>query len=190
MLATLVSLGSDSILDFDRASRFPRITQVIEGTQGKGHVQEVRLRWADETRVRRGRGVFVLVDNVLDRSSGTISPPELQLESNMVLTPGMFAFVFSLTVVAPLHHASGAGQRSLGLPDQIRNTWLWTVFGAEGTAQPSEWEGGRGVRRDGCDVILPRLTPSDGVTWGGLLHPRPEPTVRTRGAGNDPFCRR
>src|SRR5207245_11346184 len=63
-----------------------------------GHVQKVEVALGDDNQYARS-GVFDFLDNVLDRSSGTIHARAMVANSDLVLTPGLFARV--RLVVAP-----------------------------------------------------------------------------------------
>src|SRR5260221_11630779 len=97
LLATLVSL--DPIyLDFDMSeSDFLEYSKYQAHLQG-GHAQKVEVALGDDNQYARS-GVFDFLDNVLDRSSGTIHARATVANSNLVLTPGLFARV--RLVVAP-----------------------------------------------------------------------------------------
>ena len=91
MLATLVSL--DPIyLDFDMSeSDFLTYSKYREHLKG-AHVQKVEVALGDDKQYTR-KGVFDFLDNVLDRSSGTIHARATVPNSDLVLTPGQFALV-------------------------------------------------------------------------------------------------
>src|SRR5262249_28376761 len=89
LLATLVSL--DPIhLDFDMSEAdylaFARERAAAQGQQA----DTVDFGLADETSFNR-KGTLEFVDNVLDRSSGTIHARALVANPDLFLTPGQFA---------------------------------------------------------------------------------------------------
>src|SRR5215510_1810502 len=97
LLATLVSL--DPIyLDFDMSeSDFLTYSKYEKHLKG-AHVRKVEVGLGDDKQYARS-GVLDFLDNVLDRSSGTIRARATVPNSDLVLTPGQFARV--RVVVAP-----------------------------------------------------------------------------------------
>jgi membrane fusion protein, multidrug efflux system len=161
LLATLVSL--DPIyLDFDMSeSDFLTYSKYREHLKG-AHVQKVEVALGDENQYARS-GVFDFLDNALDRSSGTIHARATVANSNLVLTPGLFARV--RLVVAP-PSPSLLVPDSAVLPDQSQHMVL--TVSADGTVAPKRVEVGE--IRDGLRVIRSGLASSDRVIMGGLLH--------------------
>ena len=98
LLATLVSL--DPIhFDFDMSeSDFLTYSKYREHLKGS-HIQEVTVSIGDDTRSTR-KGEFDFLDNVLDRSSGTIHARATVPNSDLALIPGQFA-VAQLVVAPP-----------------------------------------------------------------------------------------
>src|SRR5215472_5889516 len=97
LLAALVSL--DPIyLDFDMSESdyltYSKYRKHLKGT----YVQKVEVALGDDKEYARS-GVFDFLDNVLDRSSGTIRARATVPNTDLVLTPGQFARV--RVVVAP-----------------------------------------------------------------------------------------
>jgi multidrug efflux system membrane fusion protein len=171
LLATLVSL--DPIyLDFDMSeSDFLTYSKYRERVKG-AHVQRVEVAFGDDKRYTR-KGVFDFLDNVLDRSSGTIRARATVPNSDLVLTPGQFARV--RVVVAPPSPTLLVPDTAV-LPDQSQHTVV--TVSAEGTVAPKQVE--VGDIRGGLRVIRSGLAPSDRVIVGGVLHATPGTKVATQ----------
>jgi RND family efflux transporter MFP subunit len=164
LLATLVSL--DPIyLDFDMSeSDFLTYSKYREHLKG-AHVQNVEVALGDDNQYTRN-GVFDFLDNVLDRSSGTIHARATVANPNLVLTPGLFARV--RLVVAPPSPTLLVPDSAV-LPDQSQHMVM--TVSADGTVAPKRVEVGE--IRDGLRVIRSGLAPSDRVIVEGLLHAAP-----------------
>ncbi len=171
LLATLVSL--DPIyLDFDMSeSDFLTYSTYREHLKG-GHIQKVEVALGDDKRHTRN-GVFDFLDNVLDRSSGTIHARATVANSDLVLTPGLFARV--RLVVAPPSPTLLVPDTSV-LPDQSQHMVM--TVSADGAVAPKRVEVGE--IRGGLRVIRSGLAPSDRVIVGGLLHAAPGTKVATQ----------
>jgi membrane fusion protein, multidrug efflux system len=171
LLATLVSL--DPIyLDFDMSeSDFLTYSKYREHLKG-AHVQKVEVALGDENQYARS-GVFDFLDNALDRSSGTIHARATVANSNLVLTPGLFARV--RLVVAPPSPTLLVPDSAV-LPDQSQHMVM--TVSADGTVAPKRVEVGE--IRDGLRVIRSGLAPSDRVIVDGLLHAAPGTKVATQ----------
>jgi len=169
LLATLVSL--DPIyLDFDMSeSDFLAYSKYHAHLKG-GHVQKVEVAFGDEY---ARSGVFDFLDNVLDRSSGTIHARATVANSDLVLTPGLFARV--RLVVAPASPTLLVPDSAV-LPDQSQHMVM--TVSADGTVAPKRVEVGE--IRDGLRVIRSGLAPSDRVIVDGLLHAAPGTKVATQ----------
>src|SRR5882672_4628965 len=171
LLATLVSL--DPIyLDFDMSESDFLAYSKYRGHLKGGSVQKVDIALGDDKRHARS-GVFDFLDNVLDRSSGTIHARATVANSNLVLTPGLFARV--RVVVAPPSPTLLVPDTAV-LPDQSQHM-VMTVL-ADGTVVPKRVEVGE--IRDGLRVIRSGLAPSDRVIVDGLLHAAPGTKVATQ----------
>jgi membrane fusion protein, multidrug efflux system len=111
LLATLVSL--DPIyLDFDISeSDFLTYSKYREHLKG-AHVQKAEVALGDDKQYTR-KGVFDFLDNVLDRSSGTIHARATVPNSDLVLTPDQFALVRGLSRVLHRHSWSRTAQSCL-----------------------------------------------------------------------------
>jgi RND family efflux transporter MFP subunit len=171
LLATLVSL--DPIyLDFDMSeSDFLTYSKYREHLKG-AHVQKVEVALGDENQYARS-GVFDFLDNALDRSSGTIHARATVANSNLVLTPGLFARV--RLVVAPPSPTLLVPDSAV-LPDQSQHMVM--TVSADGTVAPKRVEVGE--IRDGLRVIRSGLASNDRVILNGLLHAAPGTKVATQ----------
>ena len=171
LLATLVSL--DPIyLDFDMSeSDFLTYSKYRERLKG-AHVQKVEVALGDDKHYMR-KGVFDFLDNVLDRSSGTIRARATVPNSDLVLTPGQFARV---RVVVAIPSPTLLVPDTAVLPDQSQHTVM--TVSAEGTVAPKQVE--VGDIRGGLRVIPSGLAPNDRVIVGGLLHAPPGTKVATQ----------
>ena len=171
LLATLVSL--DPIyLDFDMSESDFLAYSKYRGHLKGGHVQKVEVALGDENQYARS-GAFDFLDNVLDRSSGTIHARATVANSDLVLTPGLFARV--RLVVAP-PSPSLLVPDSAVLPDQSQHMVM--TVSADGTVAPKRVEVGE--IRDGLRVIRSGLAPNDRVILDGLLHAAPGTKVATQ----------
>jgi multidrug efflux system membrane fusion protein len=171
LLATLVSL--DPIyLDFDMSESDFLVYSKYRGHLKGGHVQKVEVALGDDNQYTRS-GVFDFLDNVLDRSSGTIHARATVANSNLVLTPGLFARV--RLVVAPPSPTLLVPDAAV-LPDQSQHMVM--TVSADGTVAPKRVEVGE--IRDGLRVIRSGLAPSDRVIVDGLLHAAPGTKVATQ----------
>ncbi len=164
LLATLVSL--DPIyLDFDMSeSDFLTYSKYREHLKGV-HIQKAEVALGDDKQYTR-KGVFDFLDNVLDRSSGTIHARATVPNSDLILTPGQFALV--RVIVASPSPTLLVPDRAV-LPDQSQHAVM--TVSADGTVAPKQVEVGdiRGSLR----VIRSGLAPNDLVIVDGLLHAAP-----------------
>lgn len=182
LLAMLVSL--DPIyLDFDMSeSDFLAYSKYREHLKGE-HVQKVEVALGDDNQYTRS-GAFDFLDNVLDRSSGTIHARATVANPNLVLTPGLFARV--RLVVSPPAPTLLVPDSAV-LPDQSQHVVM--TVSSDGSVAPKRVEVGE--IRDGLRVIRSGLAPSDRVIVEGLLHAAPGTKVATqdrsirRDAGQD-----
>jgi len=171
LLATLVSL--DPIyFDFDMSESDFLAYSKYRGHLKGGHVQKVEVALGDDNQYARS-GVFDFLDNILDRSSGTIHARATVANSNLVLTPGLFARV--RVVVAPPSPTLLVPDAAV-LPDQSQHMVM--TVSADGTVAPKRVEVGE--IRDGLRVIRSGLAPSDRVIVDGLLHAAPGTKVATQ----------
>jgi multidrug efflux system membrane fusion protein len=169
LLATLVSL--DPIyLNFDMSE-----SDFLAYSKYRGHlkgVPKVEVALGDDKQYARS-GVFDFLDNVLDRSSGTIHARATVANPSLVLTPGLFARV--RLVVAPAAPTLLVPDSAV-LPDQSQHMVM--TVSADGTVAPKRVEVGE--IRDGLRVIRSGLAPSDRVIVDGLLRAAPGTKVSTQ----------
>ncbi len=164
LLATLVSL--DPIwFDFDM-SEADFLTFSRDRARQKGILADkVELALTDEAKFTR-QGTLDFVDNVLDRSSGTIHARATVPNPELFLTAGEFARV-RLVV--------GAATRTLLVPDAAvlpdQSQHLVMTVSADGTVAPKQVE--IGDIRGGLRVIRSGLTPNDQVIIDGIPYARP-----------------
>jgi RND family efflux transporter MFP subunit len=164
LLATLVSL--DPIyFDFDM-SEADFLTFSRDRARLKGILADkVELALSDETQFTR-QGTLDFVDNVLDRSSGTIHARATVPNPELLLTSGEFARV-RLVV--------GAATPTLLVPDTAvlpdQSQHLVMTVSADGIVAPKQVE--IGDIRGGLRVIRSGLTPNDQVIIDGIPYARP-----------------
>jgi RND family efflux transporter MFP subunit len=171
LLATLVSL--DPIyFDFDMSESdfltFSRDRARLNGALA----DKVQLALSDETQFTR-EGTLDFVDNVLDRSSGTLHARATVPNPGLFLTPGEFARV-RLVV--------GAATPTLLVPDTAvlpdQSQHLVMTVSADGTVAAKQVE--IGDIRGGLRVIRSGLTPNDQVIIDGIPYARPGSKVAPR----------
>ena len=164
LLATLVSL--DPIyFDFDM-SESDFLTFSRERERQKGILADkVELALSDETKFAR-QGTLDFMDNVLDRSSGTIHARATVPNPELFLTPGEFARVrLVVGAAAPTMLVPDAAV----LPDQSEH--LVMTVSADGTVTPKQVK--IGDIRGGLRVIRSGLTPNDQVIIDGIPYAKP-----------------
>ncbi len=171
LLATLVSL--DPIhLEFDISESdfqtFSRYRTHLKGTP----VEKVELALGGETGFTR-QGAFDFINNVLDRSSGTILARATIANPDLLLTPGEFARV-RLVVSHPA--STLLVPDASVLPDQSQHVVM--TVSPDGTVAPKQVE--IGDIRGGLRVIRSGLTPNDRVIVDGLPYAAPGAKVATR----------
>jgi RND family efflux transporter MFP subunit len=163
LLATLVSL--DPIyFDFDMSESDFLTFSRDRARQKRILADKVELALSDETEFTR-RGTLDFVDNVLDRSSGTIHARATVPNPELFLTPGEFARV-RLVV--------GAATPTLLVPDAAvlpdQSQHLVMTVSADGIVAPKHVE--IGDIRGGLRVIRSGLTPNDQVIIDGIPYAR------------------
>jgi RND family efflux transporter MFP subunit len=168
LLANIVSLDPIRLeFSFDEASylRYERLSRTGREVTGRDGSVLVDLRLIDETDFVH-RGYMDFVDNVIDKSTGTIRARAVFANSKDVFTPGMFARV---------RVPGSPSYRALLVPDaaiaseQSRKYVL--VVDAEDVARqryvtPAQLVGGMRVIKDG-------LKDDDRIIIGGLMRARP-----------------
>ncbi|WP_429321176.1 efflux RND transporter periplasmic adaptor subunit [Paraburkholderia sp. GAS448] len=171
LLATLVSL--DPIhLDFDMSESdfqtFSRYQTHLKGTP----VEKVELALGSEKGFTR-QGDLDFINNVLDRSSGTIHARATVPNPDLLLTPGEFARV-RLVVAHPV--PTLLIPDAAVVPDQSQHVVM--TVSSDGTVAPRQVE--IGDIRGGLRVIRSGLTTNDRVIVDGLPYAAPGAKVTTR----------
>jgi RND family efflux transporter MFP subunit len=161
LLATLISL--DPIyFDFDMSeSDFLLYSKYRERTNGS-HIQHVALAVGGDKGYGH-KGTFDFLDNVLDRSSGTIHARATVPNCNFALVPGEFARV--QLVVAPPSPTLLVPD-AVVQPDQSQHAVL--TVSADGSVVTKKVE--VGDLQSGLRVIRSGLAANDRVIIGGLLY--------------------
>ena len=161
LLATLVSI--DPIyFDFDMSeSDFLLYSKYRERMNGS-HIQHVALAVGDDKGYTQ-KGIFDFLDNVLDRSSGTIHARATVANPRFALVPGEFARV-QLVVAAP--SPTLLVPDAIVQPDQSQHAVL--TVSADGSVVPKQVE--IGDLQGGLRVIRSGLTGNDRVIIDGLLY--------------------
>ena len=137
-----------------------------------GPADSVEVELSDETEFAR-QGKLDFVDNVLDRSSGTLHARATVPNPGLLLTPGEFARVrLSLGAPAPYLLIPDAAV----LPDQSGHLVL--TVSADGTVVPRQVE--IGDLRDGLRVIRSGLKPDDRIVVDGLPYATPGSKVEAQ----------
>jgi multidrug efflux system membrane fusion protein len=164
LLATLVSL--DPIwFDFDMSESDFLAFSRARARQKEILSDKVKLALSDETQFTR-RGKLDFVDNVLDRSSGTIHARATVPNPELFLTPGEFARVrLVVGTAAPTLLIPDTAV----LPDQSQH--LVMTVSPDGTVVPKKVE--VGDIHGGLRVIRSGLTPNDQVIIEGIPYARP-----------------
>jgi membrane fusion protein, multidrug efflux system len=172
LLATLVSL--DPIyLDFDMSeSDYLAFSRERAKSKDRSAADRVEVELSDETQFTR-QGRLDFVDNVLDRSSGTLHARATVTNPDLLLTPGEFGRV-RLSLGAPT--AALLVPDSAVLPDQSRHLVL--TVAPDGTVTPKQVE--IGDIRGGLRVIHSGLTRDDRVIIDGLPYATPGSKVEAQ----------
>ena len=171
LLATLVSLDP-LYLDFDM-SESDYLAFSRERAKQKGVLADkIEIALSDETDFSR-QGTLDFVDNVLDRSSGTIHARATVPNADLFLTPGSFARV-QLALGAPV--TTLLVPDAAVLPDQTRH--LVMTVAPDGTVVPKPVE--TGDERGGLRVIRSGLNANDRVIIDGLPYASPGSKVSSK----------
>jgi multidrug efflux system membrane fusion protein len=164
LLATLVSL--DPIyLNFDFSESDFLTFSRSRARLDDGLANKVEIALGDDKEFAR-QGTLDFVDNVLNRSSGTIHARATVPNPDGFLTPGVFARV-RLTVGAPAQALLVPD--TAVLPDQSQHIVLTVAPNSTVVAKPVEV----GDVRNGLRVIRSGLTPNDQVIIDGISHASP-----------------
>ena len=171
LLATLVSL--DPIyFDFDMSEAEFLLFSKYQSRTRDSHIRQVALAVGDDRGYTK-KGTFDFLDNVIDRSSGTIHARATVPNPNFALVPGEFARV-QLVVAPPL--PTLLVPDAVVRPDQSEHTVL--TVSADGSVMPKQVQ--VGALQSGLRVIRSGLTASDRVIVGGLAYARRGATVTTQ----------
>jgi len=180
LLATIVS--TDPIrfeFSFDEAS-YLRLLRArdLHGETANGEASmPVRLKLLDETRFSH-EGRMDFIDNVIDRSSGTIRGRALIANKEGLFTPGMFARI--QVASSPPYEALLVPDVAIGT-EQTRKYVL--VVGPDDVANQKYVELGQVI--GGMRVIKSGLNPSDRVIVNGLMRVRPGQKVTAHVSAGD-----
>ena len=174
LLATLVSLDPIYV-DFDMSeSDYLEFSREHAKVNSGKAADRVEIALSDETEFAR-QGRLDFVDNVLDRSSGTLHARATVSNPDLLLTPGEFGRVrLSFSAPAPSLLIPDAAV----LPDQSRHLVL--TVSPDGTVAPRQVE--IGDIRGGLRVIRSGLTPNDRVIIDGLPYATPGSKVEAQEA--------
>ena len=165
LLTTIVSL--DPIhLDFDMSEAdFLTYQRTTQGSRGEAIDRTVSVSLSDEAHSKR-TGKLDFVDNVLDRSSGTIHARATLPNADLFLAPGEFA---------RLRLPIGAAENVMLIPaaavmlDQSQE--LVMTVAPNGTVVPKAVQ--TGALEDGLRVIRSGILPSDRIIIDGLMRAQP-----------------
>jgi RND family efflux transporter MFP subunit len=182
MLATIVS--TDPIwfeFTFDEASylRYERLANAGQDVASRNTGVQVALKLIDESDFdHEGRMDFV--DNVIDRSTGTIRGRAVVANSKEIFTPGMFARV--RIPGTPPYEALLAPDAAIGT-EQARR--FVVVIDDQDTARLKYVTLGQ-VTKDGLRAIKDGVGPNDRIVVSGLMQARPGTKVRPEEQGAKP----
>ena len=179
LLATIVSIDPIYFeFTFDEASflRYERMSKEGSDVASRGAGVPVELQLIDENKFdHKGRMDFI--DNVIDRSTGTIRGRAQFANPNGLFTPGMFARI--RVPASPPHEALLVPDAAIGT-EQARKFVL--VVGAENTVMPKYVTLGQ-TTPDGLRVINQGLAADDTVIVDGLMRARPGQKVTPQEQG-------
>src|SRR5262245_22916550 len=174
LLATIVS--TDPIyfeFTFDEASylRYQRLATAGQDVASRNAGVRVAIKLIDENDFdHEGRMDFV--DNVIDRSTGTIRGRAVFANPKEVFTPGMFARV--RVPGTPPYEALLVPDVAIGTEQSRR---FVMVIDNQDTAHPKYVTLGQ-VTKDGLRVIKDGIGPDDRIVISGLMQARPGQKVR------------
>jgi membrane fusion protein, multidrug efflux system len=182
LLATIVSLDPIRFeFTFDEASylRYERFSSSGKEVTGRDGGVMVQLKLIDENDYTR-RGYMDFVDNVIDRSSGTIRGRAVFSNSDTVLTPGMFGRI--RVPGSPVYQALLVPDAAIGT-EQIRKFVL--VAGPDDVVAMKYVTLGALVE-DNLRVIKEGLKPDDRVVVNGMMRARAGQKVSPQEQGAAP----
>jgi RND family efflux transporter MFP subunit len=180
LLATIVS--TDPIyfeFTFDEASylRFERMSKTEKDIASRGADVKVALKLIDENDFDHA-GHMDFIDNVIDRTTGTIRGRAVFANPNNIFTPGMFARV--RVPASPLYEALLVPDAAVGT-EQARK--LVMTVNAENTVTPKYVTLGE-LTSDNLRAIKTGLGPDDRVIVNGLMRARPGQKVTPQEEGS------
>ncbi|HEY5608630.1 MAG TPA: efflux RND transporter periplasmic adaptor subunit, partial [Alphaproteobacteria bacterium] len=179
LLATIVSLDPIRFeFTFDEASylRYERLSGSGKDVTGREGGVNVALKLLDEKDYGH-HGYMDFVDNVIDKSSGTIRGRAVFSNPDAVLTPGMFGRI--RVPGSPMYQALLVPDAAIGT-EQVRKFVL--VVGADNKAVPKYLTLGPVVENN-LRVIKDGLKADDRVIVNGLMRVRPGQTVTPQEQG-------
>jgi len=182
MLATIVSLDPIRFeFTMDEASylRYERFSGSGKEVTGREGGVNVELKLLDEKKFEH-RGHMDFVDNVIDKSSGTIRGRAVFSNPNAVLTPGMFGRI--RVPGSPAYTALLLPDAAIGT-EQIRKFVL--VVGSDNTAAQKYVTLGP-LTEDNLRIIKEGVTADDRVIVNGLMRARPGQKVTPEDQGASP----
>ncbi|HLA20283.1 MAG TPA: efflux RND transporter periplasmic adaptor subunit, partial [Pseudolabrys sp.] len=179
LLATIVSIDPIRFeFTFDEASflRYERMSKLGRDVASRGAGVQVALKLIDE-RDFAHQGTMDFVDNVIDRSTGTIRGRAAFANPNGLFTPGMFARV--QVPASPPYEALLVPDVAIGT-EQVRK-YLLVVDGEDIARQKFVTLGQ--LTSDGLRAIKNGLGAQDRVVIGGLMQARAGMKVRPQQQG-------
>ena len=179
LLATIVSLDPIRFeFTFDEASylRYERLSGNGKDVTGREGGVNVALKLLDEKDYGH-HGYMDFVDNVIDKSSGTIRGRAVFSNPDAVLTPGMFGRI--RVPGSPMYQALLVPDAAIGT-EQVRKFVL--VVGPDNKAVPKYLTLGPVVENN-LRVIKDGLKADDRVIVNGLMRVRPGQTVTPQEQG-------
>jgi RND family efflux transporter MFP subunit len=184
MLATIVSIDPIYFeFTFDEASylRYERLSTAGQDVASRNAGVQVALKLIDESDFdHEGRMDFV--DNVIDRSTGTIRGRAVIANSKEIFTPGMFARV-RVPGTAP-YEALLVPDAAIGT-EQARRFVM--VVDDQDTGRPKYVTLGQ-VTKDGLRAIKDGIGPDDRIVVSGLMQARPGQKVKPEEQGAKPIA--
>ena len=182
LLATIVSIDPIRFeFTFDEASflRYERMSKLGRDVASRGAGVPVMLKLIDE-RDFAHQGTMDFVDNVIDRSTGTIRGRAVFTNQSGIFTPGMFARV--RVPASPPYEALLVPDSAVGT-EQVRKYLL--VVDGEDTARQKYVTLGQ-LTPDGLRAIKDGLGAQDRVVISGLMQARAGMKVRPQQQGAAP----
>lgn len=176
LLATIVSLDPIRFeFTFDEAS-YLRYKRIMGGVEARENKLPVELKLIDESDYSH-KGVLNFLDNVIDRSTGTIRGRAEFANPKLLFTPGMFG---RLRVPAsPPYEAMVVPEIAIGT-EQTRKFVL--TVDAENTVHPKYLQLGQ-LTDGGMRVVKSGLAFEDSVIVNGMARARPGIKVAPQAEG-------